>query len=245
MLMVDHPLPHFGERENGKTPRYIVLHYTDTLNLEQTVNMLNDSKVSSHYCIDIDGTVLKFVDEDKRAWHAGNSYWQGEDDINSASIGIEIQNTGHTYGHKIFPPKQMAAAEALTKEIMERHGIPAENVIGHSDVAPHRKEDPGHLFPWQELARKGISVWPRANKDHIEKARRLIDKERRLMRLFKKIGFAPVNTFDTDCPTFEDVIEAFQRHYEPELFTSPHADMKVGKLSVKTVALALALSEVI
>lgn len=245
MLMVDYPLPYYNERRNGAVPKYVIIHYTDTSCLEETVKVLNENELSSHYCIDENGFILKFVDEDKRAWHAGKSYWNGLDDMNSHSIGIEIQNPGHSYGHRSFTNAQIKSITALVLDIMKRNNIPAKNVIGHSDVAPDRKQDPGYLFPWKDLAKQGASIWPEVTKENIEEARRILNKETKVKRIFKQIGYAPTNQFDIDAPKFEDIIKAFQLRFEPELFTSSLSKQKIGKLSVKTIALALALTEII
>ena len=118
------------------------------------------AKVSAHYTIDEDGTVYAHVPEARRAWHAGVSFWAGESDINARSIGIELVNPGHEYGYRAFPEAQIAALIALCHGILARHPIPPARVLGHSDVAPARKEDPGELFPWARLAKAGIGLWP-------------------------------------------------------------------------------------
>ena len=116
--------------------------------------------VSAHYMIDEDGTAYRLVDEDRRAWHAGDSYWAGETDINSRSVGIELVNPGHEFGYRPFPEAQMAALTGLALDILARHPIPPWRVLGHADVAPARKQDPGELFDWSRLAGAGIGVWP-------------------------------------------------------------------------------------
>jgi len=116
--------------------------------------------VSSHYTIDVDGTIYAHVPEERRAWHAGISWWAGEANVNGSSVGIEIVNPGHEFGYVEFPKVQIAAVIDLASEIMARHRIPPARVVGHSDVAPARKEDPGELFPWAELAEFGVGIWP-------------------------------------------------------------------------------------
>src|SRR5689334_960006 len=137
--------PNVEPRADGKAVRILLLHYTDMASAEQACAWLCDpaSKVSCHYLIDLDGSIIQMVDEDLRAWHAGQSAWKGERDINSVSIGIEIQNLGHDHGYPDFPAAQMAAVAALGRDISARHGIPPEHVLAHSDVAPQRKRDPG------------------------------------------------------------------------------------------------------
>lgn len=142
----------------------LVLHYTGMQSAEAALERLCDAnaKVSAHYCIDTNGDVTALVDEDKRAWHAGVSFWRGHTDINARSIGIELVNPGHEYGYEPFPEQQIAALIELAKDILSRYPIEARNVVGHSDVAPTRKTDPGELFPWQRLADEGVGVWPDA-----------------------------------------------------------------------------------
>jgi N-acetylmuramoyl-L-alanine amidase len=150
--------PNFGERRGGAVPSLIVLHYTGMASCEAACARLCDpaAEVSAHYLISERGSVLALVPEALRAWHAGAGAWAGITDVNSASIGIELANTG---SHP-FPEPQMAALEALMPAIMARWQIPAHRVIGHSDMAPARKSDPGARFDWQRLALQGLAVTP-------------------------------------------------------------------------------------
>jgi N-acetylmuramoyl-L-alanine amidase len=138
----------------------LVMHYTGMRDGASAIRRLTsaDAGVSAHYVVNEDGTVLQLVDEGKRAWHAGASYWRGITDVNSASIGIEIVNPGHEFGYHPFPDDQIAAVVRLAHEIHKRHDIPRANVVGHSDVAPARKQDPGELFPWDKLARLNLAL---------------------------------------------------------------------------------------
>lgn len=138
----------------------IVLHYTGMPDCEGALARLcsPEAKVSAHYCIDEDGTTYALVDEERRAWHAGKSYWRGTRDINSASIGIEIVNPGHEFGYRPFPDEQIAALIPLVARIKERHGVGRGNVVAHSDIAPTRKEDPGELFPWDALSKRRLAL---------------------------------------------------------------------------------------
>ena len=153
--------PNHGERKGGAKPDMIVLHYTGMrdakLALEHLCSPL--SEVSAHYVVMEDGHIVQCVPESRRAWHAGVSSWAGETDINSCSIGIEIANPGHDYGYPDFPRRQTAAMIALCRSILTRHRIPANRVLGHSDVAPSRKKDPGEKFPWRLLHDSGIGLW--------------------------------------------------------------------------------------
>ena len=150
--------PNYGPRRGGALPDIVVLHYTAMVDAQAACKRLCDpqAEVSAHYLIGRDGTVWSLVDEAQRAWHAGAGYWGGVTDVNSRSIGIELNNTGA----QPFPAPQMAALEVLLPGILERWSIPPERVIGHSDMAPLRKADPGTRFDWRRLARAGLSVWP-------------------------------------------------------------------------------------
>ncbi len=138
----------------------IVLHYTGMLDAEAAIARLRspDARVSAHYLVKEDGEILRMVDEQARAWHAGKSYWRGITDINSASVGIEIVNPGHEFGYRLFPDEQIAALIPLVADIKARHGIGRGNIVGHSDIAPARKEDPGELFPWPALADRRLAL---------------------------------------------------------------------------------------
>jgi N-acetylmuramoyl-L-alanine amidase len=152
------PSPNCGERRDGLRPSLIVLHYTAMASAEDALARLCDpaAEVSCHYLIDEDGTVFALVPEEMRAWHAGAGSWGGAGDVNSRSIGIELQNDGRSP----FPEAQIAALERLLAGVMDRWGIPPAGVIAHSDMAPDRKADPGPRFDWRRLARAGLSVWP-------------------------------------------------------------------------------------
>ena len=153
--------PNFGERRGGLLPEFVVIHYTAMASCAAARDRLCDAgaEVSAHYLIDYDGTVHALVDEAKRAWHAGAGTWRGLDDMNSRSIGVELANDGT----EPFPEPQMVALEGLLAGIMARWSIPAGNVIGHSDMAPGRKSDPGARFDWRRLERSELSVWPVPN----------------------------------------------------------------------------------
>ncbi|GFE48500.1 N-acetylmuramoyl-L-alanine amidase [Roseobacter cerasinus] len=154
--MIERPSPNFGPRRDGLTPSIIVLHYTAMASAEAAIQRLCDPKaeVSAHYVICRTGAVTRLVPEDQRAWHAGTGEWRGWTDINSRSIGIELDNAGD---HP-FPEPQMAALDALLRDICARWPISPENIIGHSDMAPGRKSDPGPRFGWARLARQGLAA---------------------------------------------------------------------------------------
>lgn len=160
MDVVHRPSPNCGERREGLRPSLIVLHYTAMGSAEAALERLCDpaAEVSCHWLIGEEGRVYALVPEEMRAWHAGAGAWGGAGDVNSRSIGIELQNDGRSP----FPERQMAALEALLRGVMERWGIGPAGVIAHSDMAPDRKGDPGPRFDWRRLARAGLSVWPEA-----------------------------------------------------------------------------------
>ena len=204
MTIIDTPSPNWDER--ALPVSMIVLHYTGMPDAEEAIARLRDptAKVSCHYLVAEDGTVLHMVAEDKRAWHAGRSHWREVDDVNSASIGIEIVNPGHDWGYRPFPDEQMAALIPLVADIKERHGITRGNVVGHSDIAPARKRDPGELFPWHSLARLRLAL-PRPTKG-------LMDPR------WTEAGFClALERFGYDVGDRMAAIMAFQRRFRPEL----------------------------
>jgi N-acetylmuramoyl-L-alanine amidase len=192
----------------------LILHYTGMPDAASALARLCDpaAQVSAHYTVDEDGTIYAHVPEARRAWHAGVSHWRGDTDINARSIGIEIVNPGHDHGYRPFPPVQMAAVAALCRDIMGRHGIAPENVLGHSDVAPARKCDPGELFDWQGLARQGIGVWPgpRPGDDGDNAGDALSLTPDGVAELLGRYGY------DAACP---QALLAFQRHFHPRSLT--------------------------
>lgn len=204
MTIIDTPSPNWDER--ALPVSMLVLHYTGMTDAEGAIARLRDpaAKVSCHYLVAEDGTILRMVDEDKRAWHAGRSHWREIDDVNSASIGIEIVNPGHDWGYRPFPAEQMSALIPLIAEIVERHRITRGNVVGHSDIAPARKRDPGELFPWHDLARLRLAL-PRPTKN-------LMDPR------WTEAGFClALERFGYDVTDRMAAIMAFQRRFRPEL----------------------------
>ena len=165
--MIVRPSPNFNDRPSGGKIKYLILHYTGMATGEAALERLCDeaSQVSAHYLIEEDGRIFSLVPEEKRAWHAGVAAWEGDSDINGLSIGIEVVNPGHDSpgyvgNYRPFPEAQMMALVLLCGQILSRHQIAPCHVLGHSDVAPGRKRDPGELFDWQRLAVEGIGLWP-------------------------------------------------------------------------------------
>lgn len=194
--MIPKPSLNFDERTSSID--MLVLHYTGMRTGAEAIERLcnPESKVSAHYVVEEDGRVFTLVPEEKRAWHAGRSYWRGKEGLNDCSIGIEIVNPGHEFGYRPFPKEQMEAVIKLCKEILSRHAIPARNVVAHSDIAPARKDDPGELFDWAWLAKEGIGLYPEPH------AQPTGD----YLKMLEEYGY------DTRS---DRVILAFQRHFTP------------------------------
>jgi N-acetylmuramoyl-L-alanine amidase len=160
LRIIEAPSPNFNERLHPVG--MLVLHYTGMKDGASALARMRDpaSEVSAHYMVEEDGTVFALVPEEKRAWHAGRSWWRGEEDINSRSIGVEIVNGGHEFGLPPYPDIQIAAVVELCQAIVRRWSIPQTRIVAHSDIAPGRKEDPGERFPWNRLAQAGVGLWP-------------------------------------------------------------------------------------
>jgi N-acetylmuramoyl-L-alanine amidase len=205
--------PNYGVRERGAKPSLIILHYTGMQTAQEALKRLCDkvAQVSSHYFIDEDGETIQLVSDKKRAWHAGQSSWRGEADINSHSIGIELVNPGHEFGYREFPPPQIEALRVLCQKLMKKHKILPADVLGHSDVAPMRKTDPGELFPWQALATEGIGIWPQPLGPDREEAQEIY---RDIIKLHEKLI-----TYGYDSAAgYAETLAAFHRHFYPEKF---------------------------
>ena len=198
MNWVQMPSPNHDDR-GGAAIDMLVLHYTGMKTGADALARLCDpsANVSAHYTVDEDGTVYVHVPEARRAWHAGISCWAGATDINARSIGIELVNPGHEFGYRDFKDAQIEALITLCHGILLRHPIASARVLGHSDVAPARKEDPGELFPWARLAKAGIGLWPHAMASNLGP------------EALSRYGYDPHVPQD-------EVIMAFQRHFRPK-----------------------------
>ena len=212
--------PNYGTRCAEAKIDMLVLHYTVMQTISSALERLCDpqSNVSTHYCIDEDGNIFSLVHEQNRAWHAGKSFWRGNTDINSRSIGIEIANPGHQFGYRPFPEKQMTAIIKLSRNILSRFCIPARNVVGHSDIAPDRKLDPGELFDWQRLATAGVGVWPEPKPP----------PKQNLVSMLSEYGYDRKS---------ENIIAAFQRHFRPAAITG-EADEECYQIAAGLIELA-------
>ena len=206
--------PNWNER---KLPiSMVVLHYTGMRSAGEALARLCDvsSQVSAHYLIDEDGHVTCLVPEDKRAWHAGKSYWRGITDVNSASIGIELCNQGHEWGYRPFPEPQMDALLPLLADMLDRHDIPRANVVGHSDVAPARKQDPGEYFDWARLGELGLALEiPRA------KMNLFYDNPGAFYLALERFGY--------DITDGRAAVTAFQRRFRPQ-YIDGEIDGEIG-----------------
>lgn len=193
-----YPSPNFDARPEGIAPDMLVFHYTDMISTKEALDRLSNpsSNVSAHYLIDEQGTTYALVDPNMRAWHAGVSGWRGRTGINAYSIGIELSNPGHSCGYRPFPDKQIAALVMLSKDLIKQYNILPRMVVGHSDIAPTRKKDPGELFPWMLLGNNGIGLCPEAS--HINMAPEIAEEA------LRSIGYM----FEDE--DLEEVVYAFQ-----------------------------------
>lgn len=220
--IIEHPSPNFGPRPPNVRPSILVIHYTGMITGAAALARLCDPgpQVSAHYLIEEDGQIYRLVAEENRAWHAGKSHWQGIDDVNSHSIGIELVNPGHELGYQRFKERQMRALEWLAGDIKKRWLIKDKNIVGHSDIAPLRKTDPGELFDWARLARMGLGVWPAPGFLTATSGGAMAADARRadvedLQRALKTIGYGLPITGEMDEWTVACVV-AFQRHWRQD-----------------------------
>lgn len=212
MDLQEHPSPNCNDRPVDFAIDMVILHYTGMQTATAALDRMCDAAadVSAHYMVDEDGTVYRLVPEDRRAWHAGVSYWQGATNINDRSIGIEIVNPGHEFGYRRFPEAQMTAVEQLLSDIVSRHGIARVRIVGHSDIAPSRKQDPGELFDWQRLAAAGLAIWPDTAADPV--------RPEDTASALEQIGYDPK-------VPLSDAVTAFQRRFVPHA-VSGEADLR-------------------
>ena len=220
--------------------QFIVLHYTSS-DLPRSLYLLTKEEVSSHYLIaEEPATIYRLVDENRRAWHAGNSQWNGRTWLNSSSIGIEMVNQGYTDTPegRVWQPwseQQINTLVLLLKDIMQRHGLTAQHVIGHSDIAPQRKVDPGPAFPWQRLAQEGLIHWPEPQRVavHLQTFTQQLPSILWFQQQLAQIGYAVPEHGDFDQAT-RNVVAAFQMKYRPDLYD--------GEPDAQTAAMLLALT---
>ena len=216
--------PNFNSKKrNLKQIKFIIFHYTGMQKESAAIKRLTSiqSEVSCHYLIKNNGEIIKIVPDLFIAWHAGKSSWKNYKSLNQNSIGIEITNPGHEFGYKKFSKKQILTLLKLSKFLIKKYKISCKNILGHSDIAPQRKKDPGEKFPWEYLSKKGIGVWHTLKKQELIKNRRLktskIEKEFFFNNLFK-IGYSNKTPKDLNKDRYlRDVAKAFQRRFRQEL----------------------------
>lgn len=226
--------PNFGPRLGTLRPDMIILHYTGMATGAGAEEWLcnPESQVSSHYLVHEDGRVVQMVRESDRAWHAGKSFWRGNTDINSCSVGIEIVNPGHVLGYRKFQSSQVDAVMELCRSIIARHPVAAERVLAHSDVAPARKIDPGEKFPWKTLAQAGIGHFIAPVRIGRDEGLGLGDhgaavEELQSMLTLYGYGLESHGRFDEATHT---VVLAFQRHFRPR-----RVDGRADRSTVETL----------
>jgi len=213
--------PNFDEKKRSKKSiKTIVIHYTGMQSGRESLDRLCDikSKVSAHFLISQNGKVFRLVKDNRIAWHAGKSCWGKYKNLNKNSIGIELVNKGHKFGYTSFTKKQIVSLLKICKSLIKKYKIKRKNIIGHSDIAPLRKIDPGEKFPWKKLAKNDVGIWHFCNPKLLKNYRNLTSFQKKNKKTFisdlKKIGysFSNQNSF-----LFTKTLKAFQRHYRQEL----------------------------
>ena len=221
MKIVRYFSPNFNNKKRSKNLiKTIVIHYTGMQSERESLKRLSNpkSKVSSHFLINRKGKIYRLIEDNKIAWHAGKSYWGKYKNLNKNSIGIELVNKGHRYGYTNFGKKQINSLKKICKKIIKKYKIKKVNIVGHSDIAPLRKIDPGEKFPWKLLAKDKIGIWHTCNKKILKRMRNVKISNNKEKEIYKKnlkrIGycFSNNNKF-----LFSKITKAFQRHYRNEL----------------------------
>lgn len=227
------PSPNFDDRPDSAVIDTLVFHYTGMKSAEEALARLCDpaAKVSAHYMIDEAGEITPLVAEEKRAWHAGVSHWAGRDSVNDVSIGIELVNPGHEFGYEPFTDRQLDSLMLLSHELLERWPIEARNVVGHSDIAPSRKEDPGEFFPWELMALDNIGLWPdlpgEAPEDEVlakpgDEGGIVSEFQDKLTRYGYGVKVDGNYSLQTSY-----VVKAFQRHFMPARLGEPWSEIEM------------------
>ena len=226
--------PNFNNYKRNKSDiKFLIIHYTGMRKEKDAIERLINiqSEVSSHYFIKYDGKIIQLIPDLYTAWHAGKSNWGKKKLLNNFSIGIEISNPGHNYGYKNYKKKQIITLIKLLKNLKKNYNIKVENILGHSDIAPARKKDPGEKFPWKKLAKKNLSIWHKENNKILKKLRgeKCNKSEKKLfLKNTSKIGY-------TKCKAFY-ITRAFQMRFRPELVNGK-IDMECLKISKSLVIL--------
>ena len=219
--------PNFNpKKRTSKQIKFIIFHYTGMKKESEAINKLTNiqSEVSCHYLIKNTGVIVKIVPDLYIAWHAGKSSWKNHKSLNQNSVGIEITNPGHEFGYKKFSKKQVSSILRLTRFLMKKYKISSESILGHSDIAPQRKKDPGEKFPWEYFSKKGIGVWHTLRKQELIKNRRLKTSKIEKKIFFNnisKIGYSKKNPKDLNKDRYlSNATKAFQRRFRQELINS-------------------------
>jgi N-acetylmuramoyl-L-alanine amidase len=207
-------------KRSKKLIKFIIIHYTGMEKESAAIKKLCDikSKVSCHYFLKNNGKILNLVPELYEAWHAGKSNWKEFKSLNKYSIGIEINNPGHKHGYKNFSSKQITSIEKLLKYLIKKYQIKYQNVLGHSDIAPNRKKDPGERFPWKKLAKKNLCCWHNLDEKRIKKFRRVVltfQEEKIFFKNLYIIGYEKINSIKSNNKIF--LVKAFQRKFRQQL----------------------------
>jgi N-acetylmuramoyl-L-alanine amidase len=233
------PSPNFNERDPAVPLAAIVLHTTGMEAEDWIKEVCNpDTKLSAHYLVEEGGRIVQLVDESKRAWHAGVSFWRGQTDMNSASIGIELANPGHQNGYRPFPAAQIASLKELLRGVIRRNEMDLRTaLLAHSDIAPLRKEDPGELFPWRRMAREGLGFWPETQSGDYAP----FDAGEPI-KLLRAIGYGCPSGDPSDSST-QAALKAFQRRYYPENLTGLADDETVARIRALTRLQAAAATD--
>ena len=241
--MIERPSPNHDARPTGAHVDMLILHYTGMTSAEAALARLCDpaSGVGAHYLVDDDATIYRLAPEERRAWHAGESFWRGRTDVNGVSIGVEIANPGHELGYRPFAEAQMAAVEELCRDILARRPVPARHVLGHSDVAPARRADPGELFDWARLAAAGVGLWPEKRAVFGETGLTLRPGDAgpevaEIQRALAQFGYGVPEHGAFDEPTAQ-VVTAFQRHFRPRRVDGA-VDPETAQILLEVVARA-------
>ena len=218
--------PNFDKKKrDSKKIRFLIFHYTGMKKESEAISRLTDikSEVSSHYLIKNNGQIITLVPELYIAWHSGVSFWKNYQSLNKNSIGIEISNPGHNYKYKNFSKKQINSILLLSKYLIKKYKIKPQNILGHSDIAPNRKKDPGEKFPWEYLSKQKVGFWHKLDKKKLVKFRNLkinISKEKLFYKNILKIGYSEKNFKNSKISKVyyaKILTKAFQRRFRPEL----------------------------
>ena len=224
--------PNFNKkRRSKKSIKFIIIHYTGMKSEKAALDRLTSiqSQVSSHYLITKNGKITLLVPESYIAWHAGKSQWRNKNLLNGSSIGIEITNPGHNFGYKNFTYQQIDSTIVLIKNLVKKYRINKSNILGHSDIAPDRKKDPGEKFPWEYFARKKLCIWHNIKQKELKKFRRKnckFSQKREFSNNLIKIGYRAKN--------LAKAVKAFQRRFRPQLIDGK-TDQECLKISQKLI----------